>query len=327
MRLKEPLSDEQKKQIELFVRSFVGMRYNTFDAAVAGLHQVGAVKKTPQEKRMFCSRLVAEAFASAGIWLVEKPSYCTPEELLRSPLLEEIADISITVSNEGFVSVKDLGRDFDQEMRDVTKYIVDNARKIDSSICDLNTMFFYLINHPKCDSKILKILEESGYLTHEDELYANSEYLYDSDKYIQFFKSYAMQHCLEVSIQEDFSRFYVNLKTCEEYEKKYHLSTFSALKKLYDKLFQHAVDRRRCAIEVLNKLRPEGLELCLVDNVYEKNADLQVFEDGEQIQVNLSEQDVEQFNNEQIKKDSLIYAQVDLESEGKYVISSVTKLC
>ena len=326
MRLKQPLSDEQKVQIERFARSFIGMRYNTFDAAVAGLHQLGAIKKTPQEKRMFCSRLVAEAFASAGIKLVEEPSFCTPEELLQSPLLEEIVDISIMVANEGFVSVKELGRDFDQEMRDATKYIVEKAEKIDSSICDLNGMFCYLINHPECDSEILQILEESGYLTQEDELYANSEYLYDSDKYIQFFKSNAMQHCIEVSNREDFSRFKENLEICKAYEAKYHLKTFSALKMLYEKLYQHAVDRKKCALEVLNKLKPQGHELCLVLNVDDKNACLQIFEDGEKIQVNLSEQIVKQFNTEQIKKDSLIYAQIESESEHKVGISHIAKL-
>lgn len=326
MRLKEAITDEKKLQIENFARERIGQQYNTSQAFMAGLKQRGIIKNGPAEKGMFCSRLVAEAFESVGIKLVSDSQYCTPDDLLRSPMLEEIRNISVVVSNEEFIPVKEFGRDFDQEMRDKTNKLLENVRKINSKIETLNDIDLFLINNPAQDGAILAAFEESGYLTHEDEIFKATPYLYDSIMYMAFFQDKAKDHCLTVALVEDTSRFDVNLKGYVEYEKKYGLKTFKAQRELYEKLVEHAQRRKRCALAVLNILTSSNFKLFDVVDLDEDEISLLDCFNGAIVIVDIEHQQYQNLVNDGIKIGSCVCAELKQISSFEYGLSKSIKL-
>lgn len=68
-RLKAGLTSEQADQICQFVRQRIGSEYSTREAVRTAIG--GSVQWT---RKQFCSRLVAQAYASAGIKLVDNPN-------------------------------------------------------------------------------------------------------------------------------------------------------------------------------------------------------------------------------------------------------------
>src|ERR1700726_931216 len=70
---KAALSPDQIEQICRFVRERIGSEYSTREAVRAAIG--GSNQWT---RKQFCSRLVAQAYASAGIKLVDDPNYCAP---------------------------------------------------------------------------------------------------------------------------------------------------------------------------------------------------------------------------------------------------------
>ena len=101
LRLREPLSPEQLAAIVEFARSKVGTRYSVLEAvrSVAGI-------MSPRTQQLFCSRLVARAYASVGFNLVPDSDYCTPEALRLSPQLTELFNMTESVSQDDLVALE-----------------------------------------------------------------------------------------------------------------------------------------------------------------------------------------------------------------------------
>src|SRR5579863_7640653 len=101
-------------EILKFTRSRVGTPYSVREAIATVLGP-----KRSWSRKQFCSRLVAQAYASVGIHLVENPNYCSPEQIRASAALVEIPDSTIPVPQEYADALKTM-RDFTQEMRAIT---------------------------------------------------------------------------------------------------------------------------------------------------------------------------------------------------------------
>lgn len=254
MRLKNPLNDEQRKKIEIFVRDKVGMRYNKIEALKSGLAQRGLLSPGDDEQRMFCSRLVAEAYKFAGINLVENPQYCTPEDLKRSSLLYEIEDVSCPFPNEFFVSVNNCGRNFDEEMRIVTNRLLNKVRKFDDGIETLTDIVNFLLRHPEKDDEILSCYQESGYLTLEDEIFKQTSYLYDEAQFMIHYLKDNFAKRAKIGASEDSTRYNENLAIFKKLREETNLKTFDALVNLYAKLVNHADLRKKTCEKVLHSL-------------------------------------------------------------------------
>ena len=254
MRLKNPLNDEQRKRIEIFARDKIGMRYNKKEAFKSGLAQRGLLSPGDNEQRMFCSRLVAEAYEFAGINLVENPKYCTPEDLKRSSLLYEIDDVSCPFPNDIFVSVNSYGRNFDEEMRIVTNRLLNNVRKFDDGIETLTDIVSFLLKHPEKDEDVLSYYQESGYLTLEDKIYEQTSYLYDEAQFMVHYMEDDFAKRAENGASEDTTRYDENLAIFKKLHEETKLKTFDALVGLYTKLVNHADLRKKTCEKVLHSL-------------------------------------------------------------------------
>jgi hypothetical protein len=100
LRLRDGVSADQLRAICMFFRSKISTQYATKEAirvVFGGGHE--------WTKKQFCSRLVAQAFEAAGLMLVGNPNFCAPADLKSSPLLIEVANPAVIVSEEEFGSL------------------------------------------------------------------------------------------------------------------------------------------------------------------------------------------------------------------------------
>jgi hypothetical protein len=159
LRLRSRITAAQVVAVLTFVRSHIGTEYSVREAVrtVVGSRSEWSTKQ-------FCSRLVAQAFSSAGIVLVKDPNYCSPSDLQLSELLERVPDATVIVK-DGEAEFWESRVDIPQLMRDATNALLDGARKSDANIQTLNDLDLYLAYHPEKDTDFSRLLIASGYLT------------------------------------------------------------------------------------------------------------------------------------------------------------------
>ncbi len=85
LRLRAGITDLQLTAVLTYMRGHIGTQYSLKEA---GLTVLGGAREW--DKKQFCSRLVAQAFSTAGIELVSNPNFCSPAELKNSSLLESV---------------------------------------------------------------------------------------------------------------------------------------------------------------------------------------------------------------------------------------------
>lgn len=158
LRLEGGLTPATSIEICNYVRERIGSEYTTLEAIRAwqGLGNEGSPKQ-------FCSRLVAQAYAANGFDLVKNTDFCTPNELLKSAKLVEIANATVDVTDEEFQAWQAHPSGLDL-MRQSTNHILNGAREIDNSIQNLNDVDKLVLEHPEHDEKILQLYADSGFL-------------------------------------------------------------------------------------------------------------------------------------------------------------------
>src|ERR1019366_20085 len=159
LRPRDELSERQARDICDFVRAQVGSQYSTKEAMQTVLG--GGRGWT---RKQFCSRLVAQAYASVGIVLVGDPNFCSPANLKESALLIEVKAVTIPITAEEAAQWE--GRaDLPQMMRDAINTVLDGARTKNKDIQNFDDLDRHLIKHPEDYEYVCGLLEESGYLT------------------------------------------------------------------------------------------------------------------------------------------------------------------
>lgn len=152
-------SDDVRKQVCDEVRTLIGTSYGTWDAIKAGL---GVASR--ESSKQFCSRLVAEAYSSKGVQLFEDPAKCRPKDLLSSPSLSIIDNVTVEIDDtevqawEQDLSIPDL-------MEETTNQVLNKVRPFYSSVQTLNDVDKLVLEQPHLDPAVNKIFQESGYLS------------------------------------------------------------------------------------------------------------------------------------------------------------------
>lgn len=250
----------QTRQIVNFARSEIGTRYSKREA----VRSVIADTK-PRNGREFCSRLVARAYASVGIELVRDSDYCTPDELRRSPLLEEVHDATETVSREELAAWRQRP-DAIRMMQDSQNAVLAVARGLDESVENFTDVDRLVGDHPEWDGIIAQAYRDSGYLDlwrHEQRI---NPWHYDiaameamtRDDRLQDLRAY----CIGTVRDEHSSgeRFAVNLRHYEDAEKGSSRETLLQLIALYQSLVRSDEARRATARTWLGRHFPEDLQ-------------------------------------------------------------------
>lgn len=159
LRVRDGISPQQLEGLRTYVRSAIGTRYSKREAVLAAF---GGARQWSRQQ--FCSRLVAQAFASVGIGLVSDPNYCSPADLQTSSLLEPVQEATLPVSPEEAAAWEG-HLDVPQRMRDATNALLSGARAMDPRIETFNDLNGYLVAHSNRDEEMCRILQASGYLS------------------------------------------------------------------------------------------------------------------------------------------------------------------
>jgi len=174
-RLRNPIDALPLAEVIDFARSEIGTRYSKLEAARSIIPG-----PKPRDKKMFCSRLVARAYAYAGVRLVADPDYCTPDELRSSPLLIPVTDTVEAVSEVEIVAWRSRPNPI-AAMQESQNAVLAAARLLDPTVENFNDLDAMVQGHPEWDAAIARAYRESGYLELWKSDFAINPWHYDLD--------------------------------------------------------------------------------------------------------------------------------------------------
>jgi hypothetical protein len=232
LRLRDELSEVQTRDICTFVRARVGTQYSAKEAVQTVLG--GGRHWT---RKQFCSRLVAQAYDSAGIALVDDPNFCSPADLKESALLIEVQAVTIPVTAEEAAQWESR-TDIPQMMRGATNAVLDGVRKKNKDIQNFDDLDRHLIEHPEDDEYVCGLLEGSGYLTLWQVEKQKNPWQYDLELLNAFSLPEAGidEYCWSVLSNEEAgpNRYIVNRGGYAFLSKQFGLRSFRLMTDLYD---------------------------------------------------------------------------------------------
>ena len=250
LRLAEGLTDFQSRHIVDYVRGRIGTQYSRIEAVRSVLG-----RGRSWSRKQFCSRLVAQAYASADVDLVANAHYCSPQHLKKSARLIEVQDaIQRVTDHPAHVEADTAGTP--QRMRDATNALLKGARAKNQQIQDLNDIDRHLMASPGDDGYFVDLYRTSGYLTIWEAEFEENHWQYELPAMIAAPISDAVkrQYCesLVGDREEGLVRFEVNRAGYTILAEEFSLETFGRLKSLYEKLVQLHQQRRQVATQWLS---------------------------------------------------------------------------
>jgi hypothetical protein len=247
LRPRRDLPADQVRAICNYVRAQVGTQYATKEAIRAALR--GGRQWT---RKQFCSRLVAQAYASVGLMLVGDPNFCSPAQLKDSSLLIEVRNATVAVSAEE-AAVWEGREDIPQMMRDAINTILAGARSKNREIQNFDDLHRHLTAYPEDDEYFCDLLRMSGYLTVWKIEKERNLWQYDIDLMPKSPEVAASieEYCWStVSDEEDGSnRFVVNRGGYDLFARQYGLRFFGIMAELYE----HLATLHRTRVEVATR--------------------------------------------------------------------------
>lgn len=256
-RLAAGLSDEQRELIISFARNRIGTRYSKREAVRSS---VGTTKSPSRQQ--FCSRLVAQSYAWAGIWLVDSRDYCTPDDIKNSTPLVSVADAVLPVCDEDVARVQ-LDLDTNDVMREVANRLLDSARTRSAEIECFDDIDAYLVLNPADDECLVKFYEDSGYLTVWKTEFNKNRWQYELPLLVAMPGTRLEKRNYCAGVIEDHAEVLVrhegNRAGYTVLNDQFGLRTFAKLVTLYEKLVDLQFARRRVALQWLQQFAPDSL--------------------------------------------------------------------
>lgn len=245
-----PLKSASAAQATMYARSQIGKEYSIREAVRT---KVGA--RSRKENKQFCSRLVAEAFEYAGYKIVGTPSYCSPDDIDRSPFFEEVPGVA-RIATEAEI---DFSQSFNpiQRQSEVTNTILSAARRITKSdVQSLEELTLFVNSNPSYADGIVKIYEKSGYLTMWQLEMEKNPWRYDKELFIALPMPREQKRRLAKSEAESAEKqlaLYVhNYRAYEELGKRNSSSFVSMNLGLYNNLIKQMTARLEASEYVLD---------------------------------------------------------------------------
>ena len=250
LRLKQTVANNIQDAI-VFARQKIGTQYSLKEA-FSVINEKADEAKEPN--RQFCTRFVAQAYENAGIRLVENFNYCSPEELLKSESLIEVADIVREATEKEIEFAKSVSPL--EKQKKIHNLILSESRKISGAdIQTFEQLSKYVIEHPDKEPEITKVIEDSGYLTMWADDVKKNPYHYDYEKFIEHYKN--PQQAIEVAVffatteSETRERYHQTLETVKFVYIFHKLKYFANEIELYEKLLELSYQRELTALQVL----------------------------------------------------------------------------
>jgi hypothetical protein len=241
-RLKAALSRDEIEQICRFVRERIGSEYSTREAvkvAIGGSNQ--------WTRKQFCSRLVAQAYSSAGIKLVANANYCAPADLAECPLLAVVPDAVENVTDEE-LSRWTAHADSTAAMRKAINDVLEGARTKSKNIQTFEDIVPFLILNPAEDAFFADLLARSGYLTVWQLNTERNRWQYEDGLLVELPVDKCEEYCMGMVRDEKAGphRYLINRAAYRSLSHQHNLRSFKLLFDLYD--FLAAEYRQRLTV-------------------------------------------------------------------------------
>lgn len=144
----------------MFARTQVGKQYSVPEATRSRFRRTR--KTQDASNRQFCSRLVAQAYAYAGLALVPNPDYCYPGDFSASSLLVSVAG-GLRAALPSEVTFANTESPLDRQTQ-MTNFILAEVRKLTGAdIQTFEQLVPYLIANRQHDHAVCAIVDASGY--------------------------------------------------------------------------------------------------------------------------------------------------------------------
>ena len=241
-----PLTDNEMEALCTYVRARIGTQYTKKEAArllKGGSNHSG--------RRQFCSRLVAQAYASIGRPLVPNADYCWPDDFKGSAHLSVVPDPTEAVTEEEYRRWQ-RNVDMTAKMREVTNAVLAGARKKNAKIEDLNDIIQHLIRRPGDDAYFANLYLDSGYLTLWREEMAKNLWRYDINvmRASGIPDSQLDEYCRSAigSLRRE-ERYQINKIMSLKLASQHGLETFWQHYRLYDTLAENQMKRFQTAMQ------------------------------------------------------------------------------
>lgn len=183
------LIDDREKlpKVELFARSKIGTAYSISEAVEASEENKSFEAMEPN--RQFCTRFVTQAYNSAGINLVDNYNYPIPDDILNSKLLVRLENIVKKASEEEIEFAK--SESPLKKQIDIHNSIFKEARRISNlDIQTFDQLHKLIIEHPEYDKELTEFVGKSGYLYMMEKDAEKNPWHYDSQLFMEHYKSY-----------------------------------------------------------------------------------------------------------------------------------------
>ena len=254
LRLRRPSRDGVADEAIMYARRKVGTQYSKREAAGTVVEKL----RSGLENRQFCSRLVAQAFAEAGVQLVADPNYCTPQDIFASAELFEVTGCVREASPEESNFVK--AANPLAEQRRITNAFLQEVREISGrDVQQYEQVAQCVLDHPEYDEAITQALQRSGYLeTWKIDVEINP-WRYDAEIYLN--SANAAQDLIESahyeiqSAAEMIARFEFLYSQYDEINGRFPRRYFQTERSLYAILVSLHTKRQEAARTVVSTLK------------------------------------------------------------------------
>lgn len=164
-----------------FARSQVGKQYSKVEA-VRSTKFRDAAEQSENSNRQFCSRLVAQAYAYAGLELVPNANYCYPSDFAASPHLTAVVQPLRRASADEIEFAQ--SESPLERQTTATNFIFDEVRKLSGiDIQTFEQLPAFLIGNPIHDQAVCTIVQQSGYLDLWKQEVLSNPWRYNADEF------------------------------------------------------------------------------------------------------------------------------------------------
>lgn len=163
----------------IFARTQIGKQYSVKEA----IRTKKNLFLAKEQNRQFCSRLVAQSYADAGLNISRKIDYCTPKDIYKSSEFHEIKKCIRKAKEEDL----DFAKRYNplEVQKQVTNSILRYAREITG--CDIQTfeqLTNLVVSKPSIDVQIADFMTNSGYFDMWRYEYQKNRWRYDYETLI-----------------------------------------------------------------------------------------------------------------------------------------------
>lgn len=188
-RIRETLSDDEVKKLEVFLRTKIGSLYSIKEALRV---ELGSKQNNANNELQFCSRLVSQAYECIGLKLVDNIDFCSPGDIERSPLLKEVTNIVRNATKEdiAFASTKNYIR----ENQISTYEWLNKTRNLAAAKYDYHVIYtqhdvmLFLNKFPQADCQVCEFIQQSGYLKNFEIEMRNNPHMFEFLLFVSKFK-------------------------------------------------------------------------------------------------------------------------------------------